>query len=87
MKTRINLSRLFNLTNCFITLGVIGTIISFIEMIENEVILPFLICIGSTLSLYITKILLCAIIDIYDAVVPRLPTFNTPNAEDVDSQE
>lgn len=87
MSTRINLSRLFNLINCLVYLGIIGTIISFIAMINGEEFIPFLICIISTLSLYISKILLCAIIDIYDAVVPRPPILNTPNEDNANSQE
>lgn len=87
MKTRINLSKLFNLTNCLVYFGAIGTIISLIAMINSEVYFPFLICISSTLSLYFIKILLCAIIDIYDAVVPRPPILNTPNEDNANSQE
>ena len=71
MNTRKHLTIFYYLITIFLVISIIGIIICFIAIINGENAAPLLICASVTLGLYVTKVFLSAIIEIYDAVVPK----------------
>lgn len=71
MNTRKHLYIISNLINILIGLDILGTFICFIAMITGESAFPFLICAIISISLYFSRVILSAFIEIYEAVVTK----------------
>ena len=86
-QTRKHLNILYNLTTILLTISIIGSILTFFAMIAGEGSLPFIICTSVSVSLYISTVLLSAIIDIYNAVVPETGMLDADNSDIINSSK